>query len=227
MISVPLDELRVSALNARRRDTKSLDDLAASIATEGLLQNLTVTDGANGYEIVAGKRRYQALLLLRERSELPPELELVPCRLVHNGRAESASLAENIVREAMHPADEFEAFKRLAEQGKSVEEIAQEFGTMPIVVQRRLKLASVAPSLFALFRQDEIGLDQMMALAVSDDHTAQLSAWNVENHWERSADAIRRRLAKGNQRGARCGGALRRYGSDRECRRHHSPRSFQ
>ena len=199
IIPVPLEDLRASSLNARRRASKSLEDLAASILAEGLLQNLTVTEGAGGgYEIVAGMRRFGALQLLRERGQLPPDLRSVPCRLVHNGRAESASLAENIVREAMHAADEFEAFKRLAGAGKSTEDIAQEFGVTPLVVEQRLRLANVAPSLFEEFRRDKISLKQMMVFALTDDHALQEKVWkNAREHWQREPSRLREHLTKG------------------------------
>jgi ParB family chromosome partitioning protein len=196
VVSIPLKDLRVSIHNVRRRDAAAVDDLAASIRAEGLLQNLTVVAVGDGYEIVAGKRRYGALRRLKDQGQLPPELESVPCRIVANDRAQSASLAENVVRQAMHAADEFAAFKALADAGKSAEDIAQQFGVTPLVVQRRLKLANVSPKLFEKFGKGEIALDQMMALAITDDHKQQEAAWNVKDSWLRSPERIRERLTK-------------------------------
>ena len=59
---------------------------------------------------------------------------------------------------------------------------------------RRLKLANVSPKLFELFRKDEIDLDQMMALAVSEDHEAQERVWESLDSYERHASNIRRYL---------------------------------
>ena len=53
-------------------------------------------------------------------------------------------------------------------------------------MRQRLKLANVAPRLFELYRTDEINLDQLMALAVTDDHAAQ--------EWQRQPHALRRAL---------------------------------
>jgi ParB family chromosome partitioning protein len=132
------------------------------------------------------------------RVHIPTEKKSVPCRLVHNGRAESASLAENVVREAMHPADEHDAFKRLAAAGKSTEDIAQEFGVTPLVVERRLRLANVAPSLFEDFRRDKISIEQMMALALTDDHALQVKVWkNAHVPWQREPANLRAQLTKG------------------------------
>jgi ParB family chromosome partitioning protein len=73
----------------------------------------------------------------------------------------------------MHPADQFDAFRSLIDQGMGVEDVAARFGVTPTTVRQRLKLANVAPRLLELYRADEINLDQLMALAVTDDHGEQ------------------------------------------------------
>ena len=76
----------------------------------------------------------------------------------------------------MHPADQFEAFAALVAEGRPIEDIAADFSVTPLVVQRRLKLANVSPRLMADYRADAVSLDQLMALAITDDHTAQEAA---------------------------------------------------
>jgi len=87
-------------------------------ARVGLLQNLNVVLAADGehYEVVAGRRRLAALKLLVKRRKLGKDFE-VPCLLVADAAARTVSLTENVQREAMHPADQFEAFSRLAQEG--------------------------------------------------------------------------------------------------------------
>jgi ParB family transcriptional regulator, chromosome partitioning protein len=75
----------------------------------------------------------------------------------------------------------------------------------PLTVQRRLKLAALSPKLLALYRQDGINLDQLMALTLSDDHALQEANWFDMPHWEQSAAAIRRRLTIGEVEAARSG----------------------
>ena len=86
------------------------------------------------------------------------------------------SLAENEVRQAMHPADQFDAFKALAEGGMSDDDIAARFGVPVQVVRQRLKLSRVSPKLIAAYRKGEM-LDCLMAFAVSDDHKQQEKVW--------------------------------------------------
>ncbi len=197
LLLIPLAQLRPSNRNARQSDGASLDELAASIARVGLLQNLTVTVSSDGehYEVVAGQRRLAALKLLAKRRQLD-KTHAVPCLLVPDGSARTVSLTENVQREAMHPADQFAAFAALVAEARPVEDIAADFGVTPLVVQRRLKLANVSPRLLADYRANAITLDQLMALAISDDHAAQEAAFYDTPQWQRSPQALRQHLTE-------------------------------
>ena len=106
------------------------------------------------------------------------------------------SLAENVIRTAMHPADQFDAFRSLVDEGMGVEEIATRFGVTATTVRQRLKFANVAPGLFELYRADEINPDQLMALAVTDDHAAQERVRDSAQEWQRNPNSLRRALTE-------------------------------
>ncbi|QTD44102.1 ParB/RepB/Spo0J family partition protein [Ottowia testudinis] len=199
LLLVPLSRLvlRPTGRNVRKTPRMSIPELAASIQRVGLLQNLIVIASANGehYEVVAGGRRLAALKLLAKKHRISKEWE-VPCLLVADGTARTASLTENMQREAMHPADQFEAFAALVAEGRPIEDIAADFSVTPLVVQRRLKLANVSPRLMADYRADAVSLDQLMALAITDDHTAQESAFYDAPTWQRQPSALRDRLTE-------------------------------
>ncbi len=180
MILVPLSRLvlRPTGRNVRKTTPRMpVPQLAASIQRVGLLQNLIVIPAFDGehYEVVAGGRRLAALKLLAKKHRISKEWD-VPCLQVADGTARTASLTENVQREAMHPADQFEAFAALVAEGRPIEDIAADFSVTPLVVQRRLKLANVSPRLMADYRADALSLDQLMALAGTDDHAAQEAA---------------------------------------------------
>lgn len=199
LILVPLSRLvsRPTGRNVRKTPRMSIPELAASIQRVGLLQNLIVTATADGerYEVVAGGRRLAALKLLAKKHRISKEWE-VPCLLVADGTARTASLTENVQREAMHPADQFEAFAALVAEGRPIEDIAADFSVTPLVVQRRLKLANVSPRLLADYRAEAVSLDQLMALAITDDHTAQEAAFYDVPTWQRSPYNLRDRLTE-------------------------------
>ncbi len=195
LLLIPLSKLRPSSRNVRKSGGTSIPELAASIARVGLLQNLNVVLAADGehYEVVAGRRRLAALKLLVKRRKLAKDSE-VPCLLVADAAARTVSLTENVQREAMHPADQFEAFADLVAEGRPIEDIAADFGVTPLVVQRRLKLANVSPRLLADYRADAVTLEQLMALAITDDHSAQEAAFYESPQWQRNPDALRDHL---------------------------------
>jgi len=217
LLSVPLSALVASPFNVRRYAPGQVDELAALIDSQGLLHNLLVTEhigrrgkgkspgnGGLRFAVAAGERRRRALLLLQSRGRLPTDYQ-VPCELVPPERALEVSVAENSGREPLHPADEFDAFKAMIDEGKGIEDVAARFGVSPLTVQRRLKLAALSPRLLALYRQDGINLDQLMALTLADDHAVQDATWFDVPQWERSAAAIRRRLTAGEVEAAGSG----------------------
>ncbi|MEE5091659.1 ParB N-terminal domain-containing protein [Xanthomonas euvesicatoria] len=199
LILVPLSQLlpRRSKRNVRTTPRQSIPELAASIARVGLLQNLIVILSADGeqYEVVAGDRRLTALKLLAKKKRIAADYD-VPCLLVADTSARTVSLAENVQREAMHPADQFAAFAALVKEGRPIEDIAADFGVSPLVVQRRLKLANVSPRLLTDYRAGAATLEQLMALTITDDHTAQEAAFYGAPEWQRSPSALRGRLTE-------------------------------
>ena len=184
-LMVPLSRLYLSPNNVRASQAPSaegLQRLASMIEADGLLADLHVSAELRGgkptgrFGVEAGGRRWRALGLLVAAGKLHADAP-ISCRAVAEGAATAVSLSENLGFEAMSVVDEFHAFAKLAAEGKPVEAIAARFGVTVVHVQRRMRLAAVAPALLALYRDGEATLDQMMALACVDDPKRQLAAW--------------------------------------------------
>ncbi|HZF96853.1 MAG TPA: ParB/RepB/Spo0J family partition protein [Pseudoxanthomonas sp.] len=200
LLHVHLSQLQLSPLNARKTGGQDIDGLAASIEAHGLLQNLSVatsTHDTDRYEVIAGGRRLAALQRLEREGRLSPDYR-VPVRIIHDDSVLEASTAENTLREAMHPADQFEAFKGMVEAKKSIPDIAAHFGVSELVVKQRLKLANVAPTLVQIYRDGGMDLEQLQAFAISDSHAQQERAWFDSDGYDRHAYNIRRRLTHAN-----------------------------
>ncbi len=201
-IEIPLNKFKKSPRNARKtaHSPEAVEALAASIAAKRLLQKPVVeperdASGAmTGFWLVTiGEGRRLALRLLAQRKQIAKG-HMVPCLVDTECDPQEISLDENVTRSAMHPADQFEAFHDLHERkGWSAEEIAARFGVSPGLVRQRLRLASVSPRLIALYRQEDLGLDQLMAFAVCDDHERQESV-RQQLSYNRSASFIRQAL---------------------------------
>lgn len=147
MTTIPLNKLTPFRGNVRKTGAgEGIDELAASIAAHGLLQSLVVRKAARGkFAVIAGQRRLLALSMLAAGDKIPADLP-IPCHVV-DGEADATEigLAENTVRVAMHPADQFEAFRELIDKGASVADIAARFGVSEITVTKRLKPAAWRP----------------------------------------------------------------------------------
>lgn len=196
--SIQLDHLYPSPRNVRKTGGASIDALAASIHAHGLLQNLTVSSaGDDTYVVEAGNRRLRALLHLAQAGHIATDWP-VPCQVLAADDERSlaeASLAENVIRHAMHPADEFDAFARLVQDGLTVGEISARFGQPELFVKQRLKLANVAPDILADYRAGNATLEQMMALALTDDQAMQARIWNgAKNAWQREPERLRNQI---------------------------------
>ncbi|MBJ7532948.1 ParB N-terminal domain-containing protein [Rhodomicrobium vannielii ATCC 17100] len=204
-VTIALDLLEPSAANVRRvKPQMSIESLAESIARRGLLQSLSVRpilDEAGAetgrYRVQAGGRRLEALLRLVKQKRLAKNAP-IPCLVKSSGIEEEDSLAENTDREALHPLDQFRAFQALADKGQPVEDIAAAFSVTPAVVRQRLKLASVSPTLLALYEEDALTLDLLMAFALSSDHARQEQVWEAikQQRWLQSPQHIRRLLTE-------------------------------
>lgn len=200
LVLIPLSRLVPSAFNVRKSGGEDVGELAALIKAQGLLQNLVVHPdetkrgkSTGDYGVAAGGRRLRALGLLAKAGDIPLDKDIL-CRLITRDAAIAASMAENSGRAAMSVADTVTAFAEMIAAGAGVEDVAVCFGITPLTVQRRLKLAKVSPVLFELFRQDKINLDQLMALAITDDHAAQERVWNSTPSYNRNPSGLRRLL---------------------------------
>ena len=181
---IPLSCLALAPENVRKTPANEYAEaeLIASIKAHGLLENLVARaddpaeDGADRFAVVAGGRRLAALKALAEDGTLDAD-HPVPCKIAANGNAGELSLAENVIRIAMHPADQVVAFFNLARSGATVVAIAARFGVTERLVEQRLRLGNAAPDLLDAYREDAIDLETLKAFSVTTDHDRQRAVW--------------------------------------------------
>jgi ParB family chromosome partitioning protein len=178
---IGLSELAVSKLNVRRNGSKDIDSLAASIAALGVIQPLLVRSDGDGYEIVAGRRRYLAAKKLD--AEGVPGFDKVPCVVLaadDDVTAIEASLAENVERLPMDEMEQYEAFAILRRKGLNETDIAVHFGISEQIVRRRLAIANLHPDIRRLYRRGDIdaGTLQLLTLATKERQRAWLALHN-------------------------------------------------
>ena len=194
---IALYSLVLSPINVRKVES-NIAELSANILANGLIQNLSAVKNGSMYEVVAGGRRLKALQSLLEQGKINSDYA-VSVKVVDASEAVNVSLSENVSREQMHPADEYDAFKSLVDSGISVEAVATQFGVTPNAVNRRLKLANIAPSIMQAFRDGEIAIDKLMALAHTEDHELQEAVWQEASDDEDASDLRGAILDQGQQ----------------------------
>ena len=173
---IKIENLKTTTLNVRKKGAKDIADLVPSIRSLGVIQPLLVRPNCEGYEIVAGQRRYHALVKLSEESEIEP----VPCIIMEEGDdalAIEASLTENIARLPMDEIDQYKAFSALVKEGKTVEEIASQFGITERLVQQRLAIANLISPILTLYRNEDIHGETVRILTMATKR--QQKAWLV------------------------------------------------
>ncbi|MDX8536017.1 ParB/Srx family N-terminal domain-containing protein [Mesorhizobium abyssinicae] len=203
-VFIPLNKLKKSPRNARKtpHSEATIEAYAASIAAKGILQNLVVEPERDGegtetgfYLVSIGEGRRLAQMLRVRRKQIK-KTEPIRCVIDTLNDPHEISLDENVTREAMHPADQFEAFRRLNEErGWGAEEIAARFGVTAHVVRQRLRLGAVSPRLMQVYRDGDLTLDHLMAFAITEDHARQEQVFDNLTY-NRDAYIIRRELTR-------------------------------
>lgn len=183
LMHIPLTELKIAKTNVRHGVKKAdFKDLIPSIKERGILQPLLVRPNGQGYEIVAGRRRFLAACELEKEGTA---IEAVPCAVMAKGddaEAMEASLIENVAHLPMDEMDQFEAFQRLLKEGRSVEDIAHVFGVTELTVKRRLAIANLHPKIRNLYRAEEIDAETLRALTLATKQQQKdwLALWDDE-----------------------------------------------
>lgn len=171
---IPLNKLRFDERNARSASddparVQADAELVASIKAHGLLENLVVAPRSKTlFGVAAGARRLRALNALAAEQHIPKN-HPVPCLVVEPDAAAESSLAENVVRISMHPADQVVAFSRLAREGATTEQIAARFGVAERTVQKRVRLGGLPEEVIDAYREGRINADTAEAFAVTAD----------------------------------------------------------
>lgn len=193
---IPFNRIRLSNDNVREVDVEvGLDELAFDIdRREDLIQGINVravldADGneSGDYETPAGGRRYRAISRLVEAGRFPAD-GLVPC-IVKKANAKTSavddSLAENTFRLALHPLDQFKAFKRMVDGGMGTEEVASAYFTTTQYVEQRLALADVSPKLHEVYAENGMTLRMLEAFTAHPSHARQEQVWEAVQHSHR------------------------------------------
>ncbi len=190
-------------------DEGSLEELTASIKNSGLIQPITVRETENGYEIIAGERRYRACV--------NAGFTKIPCYILSPSESQAAEMAliENIQREDLTAVEEAKSYVQLmAQTGMTQEQVAARIGKSQSSVANKIRLLSLPEEIQAAVAEKKLSERHARALLKlpEDKQIAafrhilekELNVRQAEEYIEKSiAVKHRRRKTKGFARNVR------------------------
>ncbi len=160
-----IDQLQRGRYQPRTKmDDSSLEELAASIRTQGLMQPILVRPmGSNRYEIIAGERRWRAAKIAG-LAEVPALVREVP-----DSSALAMALVENIQREDLNPLEEAGGVQRLIGEFKLThQEAAEAIGRSRTATTNLLRLLNLQKAVQALVFDGKLEMGHARALLPLD-----------------------------------------------------------
>jgi ParB family chromosome partitioning protein len=169
-LDVDTDLLRPNRFQPRTAiDEDKIDDLARSIRANGIIQPIVVRQSDDGYEIVAGERRWRAA----QRAGLLKVPVVV--RDIPDDRLLAAALIENIQREDLNPIEEAQAYRRLADEHQlTQDQIADAVGKDRSSVANYLRLLKLPQEVRSNVGSGALSMGHARAILGLADEAAQL-----------------------------------------------------
>jgi ParB family chromosome partitioning protein len=168
---IDIDTLQPNRFQPRTAmDDERIAELADSIRAHGIIQPIVVRKAANGYEIVAGERRWRAA----QRAGL---LKVpVAVRDIPDERLLAAALIENIQRENLNPIEEAHAYRRLADDlHLTQEQIAESVGKDRSSIANYIRLLKLPQEVRENIASGTLSMGHARALAGIPDEARQLT----------------------------------------------------
>ena len=160
VIDVPLDEIRPNPRQPRSSvDEEGMEELALSIETHGVLQPVICRRRGDGYELVAGERRWRAA----QRAGL----SVIPCLIqdIDDGTSLEIALIENLQRDDLNELELADGYKCLLEDfGLTQEQLGKRIGKSRSTVTNTLRLLDLPVAVQQMIREGRLSAGHGRAL---------------------------------------------------------------
>jgi len=151
-------------------DPEKIEELAVSLRSSGIIQPLVVRKGSDGYELIAGERRLRAAIKAGLR-EVP-----VIIKNVSDDQVLKLSLIENLQRENLNPVEEAEAYYRLIEDFKFLQEaVGEAVGKNRSTITNALRLLKLPEEIKKDLSLGKISSGHARAILVLDNNAKRLT----------------------------------------------------
>lgn len=155
-----LSDIRPNPYQPRKRfDDKSLRELSDSIKENGVFQPIIVRKSVNGYEIIAGERRYRASKLAKKKT-IPAIV-----RKFDESQMMEVAVLENLQREDLTPLEEAQAYEMLQKNlGLTQEEVSKRMGKSRPYIANYLRLLTLPSKTKRLLQHGDLSMGQARTL---------------------------------------------------------------
>lgn len=157
---IPLDEIRPNPYQPRKTfDNKSLKELSESIKENGVFQPIIIRKSVNGYEIIAGERRFRASKLAKKKT-IPAII-----RKFDEAQMMEVAVLENLQREDLTPLEEAQAYEMLQKNlGLTQAEVSKRLGKSRPYIANYLRLLTLPQKTKRLLQKGELSMGQARTL---------------------------------------------------------------
>ena len=157
---IPLDEIRPNPYQPRKTfDNKSLKELSESIKENGVFQPIIIRKSVNGYEIIAGERRFRASKLKKKKT-IPAII-----RKFDEAQMMEVAVLENLQREDLTPLEEAQAYEMLQKNlGLTQAEVSKRLGKSRPYIANYLRLLTLPQKTKRLLQRGELSMGQARTL---------------------------------------------------------------
>lgn len=173
--SAGVKEIEVSRISGNpeqprtRFDAKALDELASSIAANGIVQPIVVRRAGSRYQIVAGERRWRAA----QRAGLHKVPVVI--KEVSDDKILEIALIENIQREELNPIEEANAYRKLIDTiGLTQEQLSERVGKERSLIATSMRLLKLPEEIQKLIEEGKLTAGHGRALLLTDDKAIQI-----------------------------------------------------
>jgi len=168
---VPVGAVQPNSYQPRQHfDEEALDELTASIRALGVLQPILIRRDGEGYELIAGERRWRAA----KRAGLQTIPALV--RDLEDVESLAQAVVENLQREDLNPLETAAAYRQLIEEfGLTHEEVAERVGKSRVAITNNLRLFQLSPTVQQLVAENRLTAGAARALLSTPDRAFQES----------------------------------------------------
>lgn len=197
LFEVNVNHIRTNPSQPRTEfDQDRLEELKKSIAENGVIQPITVREVDDGFEIIAGERRFRAVKDLG--------FDTIPAFVMNvatEGQMLELALVENIQREDLNPIDVAKGYQQLLkEYGLTQEQVATKVGKDRTTVANFIRLLKLSPQIQESIQKGEISMGHARTLMGLSSSTEQLKTWKkcIKQGWSvRKLEEVVRNAAEG------------------------------